>query len=331
MKNKNKNAIVTGCPGQDASYLCELLVKKGYEVYGVSRRSTRENNNMENVEGKSSYHAITMDVTDASGISNLVKDIQPDEYYNLAAMSHVGQSFKEPCSTLMSDGYAVSCVLDAIKIHSSNCRFYQASTSELYGHVNEGEFLNEDSRFKPRSPYAAAKLYAHNMVSIYREAYGLHASCGILFNHESERRGLNFVTRKITYGVARVKANLDTCVQLGNIDAIRDWGHARDYVNGMWLMLQQDHPDDYVLATGKTASVRDALAFVCQLADLDINNVYKINPEFMRPADVPYLCGDASKANLVLGWSPDCDWKSLLEIMYESDLKTLTQEACIYK
>ena len=282
----NKKAIVTGCPGQDASYLCELLVEKGYSVYGVSSRSTRENSNMLLVENLTNnrYNAVTMDVTDPSGVSDLVKNVQPDEYYNLAAMSHVGQSFKEPASTLMADGMAVTYALEAIKNYAPNCKFYQASTSELYGKVEEGLKLDENSEFKPRSPYGAAKMYAHNMVSIYRDSYGIHGSCGILFNHESERRGLNFVTRKITAGVARVKCGHERHVVLGNIDAIRDWGHARDYVYGMWLMLQQENPDDYVLATGETASVREALNYVCDLAELNMDEVYKINPKFMRPA-----------------------------------------------
>jgi len=327
----NKKAIVTGCPGQDASYLCELLLDKNYDVYGVSRRSTRENDNMHNSEGRHNYTAVTMDVTDASGIANLIKDIQPDEYYNLAAMSHVGQSFKEPSSTLLTNGYAVSCALEGIRSYAPKCKFYQASTSELYGKVGEGESLNEDSPFKPRSPYGAAKLYAHNMVSVYRDSYDLHASCGILFNHESERRGLNFVTRKITHGVSRVKSGLDRHVVLGNIDAIRDWGHAKDYVQGMWLMLQQDRPDDYVLATGKTASVREALSYVCELAELNMDEVYKINPKFMRPAEVPYLCGDPSKAQTILGWNPDYDWKDLLAAMYKNDLKSAGREVYTYR
>ena len=254
-----KKAIVTGCPGQDASYLCELLLDKDYEVYGVSRRSTRENDNMVFCEGLRNFNKVTLDITDASGVSNLIEEIKPDEYYNLAAMSHVGQSFKEPTSTLMVDGYAVTAALVAIKKYVPECRFYQASTSELFGRVEHGEVLNEESVFSPRSPYAAAKLYAHNMVKIYREGYDLHASCGILFNHESERRGLNFVTRKITSGVANVKCGHQPYLQLGNIDAYRDWGHARDYVEGMWRMLQQETPDDYVLATNESVSVREAL------------------------------------------------------------------------
>ena len=328
---KNKKAIVTGCPGQDASYLCDFLLNKGYEVYGVSRRSTRENSNMDYVETHKNYLSITMDITDASGISNIVKSIQPEEYYNLAAMSHVGQSFKEPCSTLITDGYSVTCALEAIRHHSPQCKFYQASTSELYGKVSSNASLNEQSEFKPRSPYAAAKLYAHNMVGLYREAYDIHASCGILFNHESPRRGHDFVTRKITDGVARVKSGLQKKVLFGNMDAIRDWGHSMDYIEGMWLMLQQEIPDDYVLATGKTASVRDALEYVCSLADLDIDDVYEVNPDFMRPADVPFLCGDSSKASRVLGWTPKHDWKSLLREMYYHDLDLVSKEVYTYK
>ena len=326
-----RKAIVTGCPGQDASYLCELLLDKGYTVYGVSRRSTRENDNMIFCERSRNFKKVTLDITDGSGISNLVEEVRPHEYYNLAAMSHVGQSFKEPTSTLMVDGYAVTAALVAIKKYAPSCRFYQASTSELFGRVKHGQVLNEESTFAPRSPYAAAKLYAHNMVKIYREGYDLHASCGILFNHESERRGLNFVTRKITDGVARVKCGHQPYVQLGNIDAYRDWGHARDYVEGMWLMLQQDQPDDYVLATNQSVSVRTALEYVCGLAELDIEKVYKINPEFMRPADVPYLRGDYTKAKNKLGWEPKDNWEDLLEAMYRHDFKKASREVYTYR
>ena len=326
-----KKAIVTGCPGQDASYLCELLLDKDYEVYGVSRRSTRENDNMVFCEGLRNFNKVTLDITDASGVSNLIEEIKPDEYYNLAAMSHVGQSFKEPTSTLMVDGYAVTAALVAIKKYVPECRFYQASTSELFGRVEHGEVLNEESVFSPRSPYAAAKLYAHNMVKIYREGYDLHASCGILFNHESERRGLNFVTRKITSGVANVKCGHQPYLQLGNIDAYRDWGHARDYVEGMWRMLQQETPDDYVLATNESVSVREALEYVCELAELDIDNVYRINPEFMRPADVPYLRGDYTKAKNKLGWEPKENWQSLLELMYKHDFRKSAREVYTYR
>ena len=320
----NKKAIITGCPGQDASYLCESLLNKGYEVYGVHRRCTRENNFMDFCKRNPDFQSVTMDICDASGVTNLVRSVQPDEYYNLAAMSHVGQSFKEPLTTVMTDGYAVAVALEAIRQHSPSTRFYQASTSELYGKVKEGTSSNEDSLFIPRSPYAAAKLYAHNMVAIYREAYGIFGCCGILFNHESPRRGKDFVTRKITDGIAGIKLGLKDKLKMGNIDAIRDWGHARDYVEAMHLMLQQDTPDDFVIATGKTATVREAIQFVCDLADLDFNNVYEINEKYMRPSDVPYLCGDASKAKEILNWTPSYNWKNLLEEMYKSDLETLS-------
>ena len=320
----NKKAIVTGCPGQDASYLCESLLDKGYEVYGVQRRCTRENNFMDFCKSNSGFHSVTMDICDASGVTYLVNSIQPDEYYNLAAMSHVGQSFKEPLATVMVDGYAIAAVLEAIRQHSPKTKFYQASTSELYGKVEDGTTLNEESMFVPRSPYGAAKLYAHNMVNIYREAYNIFGCCGILFNHESPRRGKEFVTRKITHGIASIKLGLKDKLQMGNIDAIRDWGHARDYVEAMHLMLQQDTPDDFVIATGKTATVKEAIQYVCGLADLDFNNVYEIDERYMRPADVPYLCGDSSKALKAFNWSPSYDWKRLLKEMYESDLETLS-------
>jgi len=326
-----KKAIVTGCPGQDASYLSELLLDKGYEVYGVSRRSTRSNDNMKYAERHENYKSVTLDITDASGVQKLVSDVKPDEYYNLAAMSHVGQSFKEPQSTLLIDGYSVACALDSILHHAPHCKFYQASTSELFGNVEEGERLSESSALKPRSPYAAAKLYAHHMVSVYRDAYNLHASCGILFNHESPRRGLNFVTRKMTDGIARIKSGFTDHIQLGNLDAIRDWGHAEDYVLGMWMMLQQEKPDDYVLATGQTASVREALMYLCKISGLDFDNVYRVNEEFMRPAEVPYLCGDPTKAKNILGWESKKTWMELLREMYEHDLNTHMRDVYLYR
>lgn len=327
----NKKAIVTGATGQDGSFLCELLLDKGYDVFGVSRSSTRKNDNLDFCCAYPKFKQINIDITDSSGVFNMVDSIQPDEYYNLAAMSHVGQSFKEPQSTLMIDGYAVTNALEAIRKFSPSCKFYQASTSELYGKVEFGECLNEESDFSPRSPYAAAKMYAHNMVKIYREGYGLHASCGILFNHESERRGENFVTRKLTKGIAAIKAGLRGKIHLGNLDAYRDWGYAKDYVEGMWMMLQQDDPDDYVLATNVSVSVKTALKYLCEKNDLLFDDVYKVNQEFMRPAEVPYLKGDYSKAKEKLGWEPKHLWMDVLDIMFEKDFKASMREVYMYR
>lgn len=323
-----KTAIVTGVPGQDASYLCELLLDKGYHVIGVSRRSNRINSNMINCEGSERYENYKLDICDTSGVRNLVSYYKPDEMYNLAAISHVGQSFREPLQTLLVNGYAVVSMLEAIRHESPNTRFYQASTSEMFGsnvtshNASFGKcihFQDENTPFSPNSPYAAAKVYAHQMVDLYRRSYNLHASCGILFNHESPRRGLDFVTRKITDGIARIKCGKLDKLRMGNLEAIRDWGHAREYVEAMWMMLQKDNPDDYVIATGESVSVRDALQYVCDIAELDFNSVYEEDPRFMRPSDVPYLRGNASKAKEVLGWSPKISWKALLEEMYLSD------------
>jgi len=314
-----KTAIVTGCPGQDASYLCELLLEKGYNVYGIHRRSStpKTGGNMDMCHSYGKFTPINVDITDASGIFSLISEIKPDEYYNLAAMSHVGQSFKEPMSCLNVDGYAVAIALEAIKTHSPSTRFYQASTSELFGGITE--IQSEQTPFVPRSPYAAAKLYAHNMVDIYRKSYDMHACCGILFNHESPRRGLDFVTRKITNSIAKFKLGVGGPVELGNLDAMRDWGHAKDYVRAMWMMLQTDTPKDYVVATGKTISIRDALQYVCKIADVNFEKAYKLNSSHVRPLEVAVLRGDSSKIQSELGWKPEYDWMSLLKEMYESD------------
>ena len=286
-----KTAIVTGCPGQDASYLSELLLEKGYNVYGVHRRSStlKVNSNMSNCYSHNRFTTIDMDITDASGIYSIISDIKPHEYYNLAAMSHVGQSFKEPLACLNVDGYAVAIALEAISKHSPATKFYQASTSELFGGLTE--LQSEQTPFVPRSPYAAAKLYAHNMVDIYRKSYDIHACCGILFNHESPRRGLDFVTRKISKGVARIHQS----------------------------MLQTDTPKDYVVSTGKAVSIKTALQYVCDVAEVDFNKAHVIHHANIRPLEVSVLRGDSSKIQSELGWKPEYDWASLLKEMYESD------------
>jgi GDPmannose 4,6-dehydratase len=314
-----KTAIVTGCPGQDASYLTELLLSKGYKVYGIYRRSSTEKNasNMVEAEKNSNFHQINLDITDASGIFSIISHIRPDEYYNLAAMSHVGQSFKEPISCAYVNGTAVTIVLEAIAKHSPHTRFYQASTSEMFGGVTENQ--SENTPFVPRSPYSAAKMYAHNMVDIYRKSYGIYACCGILFNHESPRRGFDFVTRKITNGIARYKLGLSGPIELGNLAAKRDWGHAKDYVKAMWMMLQAQTPSDYVVATGETISIKDALHYVCGLADINPEDACKINPSFNRPLEVNVLCGDPSKIKRELGWQPEYTWRDLLYEMYKHD------------
>lgn len=314
----NKKAIVTGCHGQDGSYLCELLLEKGYTVYGISRRtSSRSNNYLDKALEDSNFNLLNLDITDPSGINNIIGELRPDEYYNLAAMSHVGQSFKEPISTLKTDGEAVTIALEGILKYSPGTRFYQASTSELFG--NSPGPQNENTEFAPRSPYAAAKLYGHKMVGLYREAYGLHASCGILFNHESPRRGLDFVTRKITKGVVEYK-NTGKKFSIGNLDSKRDWGHAKEYVNVMWLMLQQPKPNDYVIGTGESASIGDAINYVCHIAGLDPSDKpYYQDQSLIRPAEVNCLIADPKKAKEKLGWSAEHKWREVLLDMYVHD------------
>lgn len=322
----NKKAIVTGCHGQDGSYLCELLLDKGYEVFGASRRaSSRDNNYLEHCIGNKNFKLVNIDITDPSGITSMIDEIKPDEYYNLAAMSHVGQSFKEPTSTLKIDGEAVAIALEAIRGRSPGTRFYQASTSELFGNSKGPQ--SENTTFDPRSPYAAAKLYAHKMVGLYRDAYGLHASCGILFNHESPRRGFDFVTRKITRGIANYILTGEK-FSIGNLEARRDWGHAKEYVEVMWTMLQQDSPDDYVIGTGKSASIGEAIDYVCWLANIDEKPYYQ-NQSLIRPAEVHNLIADPRKAEIKLGWKAKNDWKAVLEDMFASDYQ-LAKESVVY-
>lgn len=314
-----KTAIITGCPGQDASYLSELLLKEGYLVYGINRRSSTEKSvdNMKNCVNHPRFKSVSLDITDPSGIRRIIGDVKPDEYYNLAAMSHVGQSFQEPLSCMNINGSAVTMALEFIKCDSPKTRFYQASTSEMFGGINEQQ--DEQTAFVPKSPYAASKLYAHNMVDIYRKSYGVFGSCGILFNHESPRRGFDFVTRKITNGIARLKLGIGGPLQLGNLESKRDWGHAKDYVSAMHKMLQQNKPSDYVIATGETISIKQALDYVCQIAGLETEKCYTINEDFIRPLEVVCLRGDPSKAKLELGWKPCYTWRDLLTEMYESD------------
>ncbi len=314
----NKKAIITGCHGQDGSYLSEYLLGLGYKVFGVSRRtSSRSNSYLDESMSNDNFTLVNLDITDPSGINNLVSEVQPDEYYNLAAMSHVGQSFKEPISTLKVDGEAVTIALEAILKYSPKTRFYQASTSELFGNSKGPQ--SERTEFAPRSPYAAAKLYAHKMVGLYREAYGLHASCGILFNHESPRRGFDFVTRKITRGIVEYKIS-GKKFSIGNLDAMRDWGHAKEYVQVMHMMLQQMSPDDYVIGTGESASIGDAISYVSEIAGLDISDLpYYQDQTLIRPAEVNHLIADPSKAKIKLGWKAKHNWKSVLSDMYASD------------
>jgi GDPmannose 4,6-dehydratase len=322
-----KTALITGITGQDGSYLAELLLGKGYEVHGVVRRSSSMNRgridhlqhtNPSHPEG-SRFVLHYGDMTDSGGLNRLVKTVRPDEIYNLAAQSHVQISFDQPEYTGDADGLGAMRLLEAIRTTGLPTRFYQASTSEMFGLSPAPQ--SETTPFHPRSPYAAAKLYAHWMTVNYREAHGLFASSGILFNHESPRRGENFVTRKVTRGIAQILAGKADKLRLGNLDSKRDWGHARDYVEAMWLMLQQDTADDFVIATGEMRSVREFVETAFGAAGLDWNKFVVLDEAFLRPADVSELRGDASKARKKLGWEPKTSFAELVHEMLENDLK----------
>ena len=324
-----KRALITGVTGQDGSYLAELLLKKGYEVHGVIRRSSTFNTSRidhlykDPHESNNRFHLHYGDITDGVGISNLVRELEPHEIYNLAAQSHVKVSFEMPDFTAQVDAVGTIRLLEAIRAAKIDTKFYQASTSELFGSTPPPQ--SELSLFAPQSPYAAAKLYSYWVVRNYRDAYGLHATNGILFNHESPRRGETFVTRKITMAAAKIKLGLQSKLYLGNLDAIRDWGFAPEYVESMWSMLQQDNPDDYVVATGVGASVRDFCEAAFSVLGLDYKEYVELEDRYKRPNEVNALIGDASKINQVLGWKADTHWQELAEIMVESDLEKITQ------
>ena len=319
-----KTAIITGITGQDGSYLADLLLEKDYKVVGTMRRTVGDfESKTKNISHILSHDNLILeeaDITDSSSIYQLVSKYQPDEYYNLAAQSHVGSSFKTPVST--TDINLMGCLygLEAIRLQKPDCKFYQASTSEMFGD-NTVCPQGLGTHFSPVSPYACAKLAAHHMVGTYRKSYGLFACSGILFNHESPRRGENFVTRKITKAAARIKLGLQKELRLGNLEAQRDWGHAKDYVKGMWMMLQHKTADDYVLATGKTNSVQEFLEYVFDHAGLNIKDHVVIDPKFYRPCEVPKLWGDPSRANNVLKWFPEYDFEKLAIEMYEEDYR----------
>lgn len=316
----SKRALITGVTGQDGSYLADLLLSKGYEVYGMIRRHAvpRYDNLMEATKS-SKFHLVTGDLGDQISLNQLIKEIQPGEVYNLAAQSHVGTSFRQAEYTGDVTAFGPLRVLEAIRQHKPDARFYQASSSEQFGKVQDTP-QTEMTRFYPRSPYGCAKCYAHHITVNYRESYGLHASCGILFNHESERRSVEFVTRKITDAVARIKLGLVDKVGFGNRDACRDWGYALEYVEAMYLMLQQDEPNDYVIGTGETNSVERFMELAFESVGLDWRDHIIEDPRFMRPAEVDYLVADASKAKERLGWEPKVRLPELVDKMVKSDL-----------
>jgi GDPmannose 4,6-dehydratase len=322
-----KKALITGITGQDGSYLAELLLDKGYEVHGLKRRASSLNT--ERVDhiyedphsSPSRFFLHYADLTDGGSLASVLYDIRPDEIYNLGAQSHVKVSFEVPQYTGDAVGMGPLRLLEAIHRTGLGCRFYQASSSEMFGSTPPPQ--SEGTVFHPRSPYACAKLFAHSLTVNYRESYGLHASSGILFNHESPRRGETFVTRKITRAVARIKYGIIDKLHLGNLDARRDWGYAPDYVRAMWLMLQQDEPDDFVIGTGDAHSVREFAQLAFQAADLDWREYVEVDPRYFRPAEVDYLMADASKARRVLGWEPSVSFEHLVRMMVESDLADL--------
>ena len=326
-----KKALITGITGQDGSYLAELLLEKGYEVHGIIRRSSTFNTQrIDHLYQDPHVNGVRLflhygDMADSSNLMRIVHEIAPDEVYNLAAQSHVRVSFDSPEFTGDVDALGTMRLLEAIRLKGVKTRFYQASTSELYGKVQEIP-QRETTPFYPRSPYGVAKLYSFWAVKNYREAYGLHASNGILFNHESPRRGETFVTRKITRAVGRIKLGLQSELFMGNVNARRDWGFAGDYVEGMWRMLQQDSPDDYVLATGEMHSVKEFLAEAFGYVGLDWEKYVKHDSRYERPSEVDQLLGDPTKARTLLGWTPKVTFKELVKMMVDADLKLAERE-----
>jgi GDPmannose 4,6-dehydratase len=349
----SKRALLTGITGQDGAYLAELLLRKGYEVHGIKRRASLFNTDRidhlyEDPHGNDVRLKLHYgDLTDATNMLRIVQQVQPDEIYNLAAQSHVQVSFETPEYTANADGLGTLRILEAMRILKleRRTRFYQASTSEMFGLTRESP-QNERTPFHPRSPYGVAKLYAHWITINYREAYGLYACSGILFNHESPVRGETFVSRKITRGLTRISTGLQNCLYLGNLEARRDWGHARDYVEAQWLMLQQEQPRDYVIATGRQHSVRDFVEQAATLLDMRIewrgegmeevgvnrktgNTVVRIDPRYFRPAEVDTLLGDASRARDELGWAPRVSFEELVREMVDADLSLARRDALV--
>lgn len=321
-------ALITGITGQDGSYLAEFLLAKGYEVHGLVRRSSSfSTGRLEGVFEE--LHLHFADMTDELSLLGALLKIKPTEVYNLAAQSHVRVSFDHPVYAGDVAGLGAARLLEAVRHYQDatgeSVGYYQASSSEMFGNAPPPQ--NENTPFRPRSPYACAKAYAHDLTVLYRESYGLHASCGILFNHESPRRGETFVTRKVTRAAGRIKQGLQDVVRLGNLEARRDWGFAGDYVEAMWLMLQQERPDDYVIATGKTNSVREFGERAFSRLDMELSEKVVFDSRYLRPAEVDCLCGDSSKANRLLGWRPQCSLNKLIDMMVDHDWRLARQEA----
>jgi GDPmannose 4,6-dehydratase len=321
----SKRALITGITGQDGAYLSQLLLSKGYEVFGLARRSSHHgllDHRLRWLGVEDQVRMVPGNLVDLASLIHAIEAAQPDEVYNLAAQSSVGVSWQQPLVTGQVTGIGAANVLQAVKMAAPSARFYQASSSEIFGKTGPG-VQNEATPTHPRSPYAAAKLYGHWMTVVFRESYGMHASSGILFNHESPLRGLEFVTRKVTDAVARIKLGIGTELRLGNVDSKRDWGHARDYVRAMWLMLQQDQADDYVVATGRSVSVRHMCEIAFGHVGLKLEDHLVNDPELWRPAEVDELTGDPSKARRVLGWAPTVTLEEMIVEMVEADLARL--------
>lgn len=323
-----KKAFITGITGQDGSYLAELLLEKGYKVYGLTRRTSTQNfDRIKDIIHHENLELISGDLIDQHSLTFALQDIQPDEIYNLAAQSFVKASWEQPVLTGEFTAMGVTRVLEAMRLACPKAKFYQASSSEMFGKVREVP-QNESTPFYPRSPYGVAKVYGHWITVNYRESYDMFAVSGILFNHESPRRGLEFVTRKISNAVARIKLGKQDFIELGNLDAKRDWGYAKDYVEAMWLMLQQDKADDYVVATGETHSVREFLEIACKAAGLgNYEKYYKHNKKYDRPAEVDLLIGTPEKAQKELGWKPTVNFEQLVTLMVEKDLEVESKSA----
>ncbi|AZO48388.1 MAG: GDP-mannose 4,6-dehydratase [Mesorhizobium sp.] len=323
-----KTALITGVTGQDGAYLAELLLAKGYEVHGLARRSSTADVNTTRLKWlgiEKDVRIVDGNLTDLSGLARTMRDIRPDEVYNLAAQSFVKSSWQQPILTGNVTGIGVTNVLEALRLEIPEARFYQASSSEMYGLIQE-PMQSETTPFHPRSPYAVAKLYGHWITINYRESFGLHASSGILFNHESPLRGIEFVTRKVTDAVARIKKGLSRELRLGNIDAKRDWGHSKDYVRAMWLMVQQDVADDYVVATGRTTTVRDMCRIAFEHVGLNIEDHLVIDPDLFRPAEVEILLGNPAKAKAKLGWEATISLEDMIREMVDADLERHTNQ-----
>ena len=330
-----KKAFVTGITGQDGHYLSKLLLDKGYEVHGTIRRSSTFNTSridefISSHKDDGRYNLYYSDLTDSSSLNNLIHNIDPDEIYNLAAQSHVAVSFKNPMYTSSVGNNGTLTILETLRNIEKDVKFYQASSSEMFGGEEE-KLLNEESIFDPKSPYAASKVFSHNITKIYRESYGIFAVNGILFNHESPHRGETFVTRKITRAVARISLGIQDKLTLGNLEASRDWGFAGDYVLGMWMMLQHDSPDDWVLATGETHTVKDFLEKAFAYVNLNWEDYVTTSDEYYRPNEVNYLLGDSSKAKKELNWNPEVSFEELVKMMIESDVILAKREQVLLK